>query len=197
MALVDPIEGHGLRLRCVDVSDAEFILELRRDPELTLYLPPLDIALADQQAWIARQREKDGDWYFAVERKYGGRKEGFISIYGLDPETRRAEWGRWILRPGSLAAWESEHLVHRFAFEVAGLAEVFCRTITLNDRALKNHDQMGMIRTQIIPDHFEVRSARFDAIEHVMTASRWREVATANDDQARKFARVLGAPRTA
>lgn len=195
MAVVDPLEGFGLRLRCVDVADAAFALDLRRDPELTLYLPPLEISLADQEAWIRTQRAKDGDWYFVAERRFGGQPEGFISVYGLDPVARRAEWGRWILRPGSLAAWESEFLMHRFAFDVLGLQEVFCRTITLNERALKNHDDMGMVRERTIPAHFEVRGARYDAIEHVMTAARWKDVAAANAEQARKFARVLGAPR--
>lgn len=197
MALVDPIEGFGLVLRCVEERDAQFALDLRADPELTQYLPPLTITVEQQQAWIRGQREKPGDWYFVAERRYGGQPEGFISVYAHEPDKGRAEWGRWILKPGSLAAWECEYLMHRFSFEVLGLNENYCRTITLNDRALKNHDQMGMTRTQTLAGHFELRGERFDAVEHVMTAARWAEVRDANAAQARKFARVLGAPRGA
>jgi RimJ/RimL family protein N-acetyltransferase len=101
------------------------------------------------------------------------------------------------LKPGSLAAWECEYLIHRFSFEVLGLNETYCRTITLNDRVLRSHDQMGMVRAQTLPGHFELRGEKFDAVEQVMTAARWAEVKDANAAQAKKFARVLGVPRRA
>jgi RimJ/RimL family protein N-acetyltransferase len=195
MALVDPIEGFGLVLRCVEESDAQFALDLRADPDLTQYLPSLTISVEQQEAWIRGQRERPGDWYFVAQRKFGGQPEGFISVYAFDDSTKRAEWGRWILRPGSLAAWECEYLMHKFCFEIAGLAENYCRTITLNERALSNHDRMGMVRHATLPSHFELRGEHYDAIEHVMTAERWAEVREANEAQAKKFARVLGAPR--
>jgi RimJ/RimL family protein N-acetyltransferase len=195
VALVDPVVGFGLVLRCVEERDAQIALDLRADPELTQYLPPLTVTLAQQKAWIASQRDRPGDWYFVAERKYGGQPEGFISLYALDMERNRAEWGRWILKSGSLAAWECEFLVHLFSFQILNLSENYCRTITLNERALKNHDQMGMIRYQTLPGHFELRGERYDAVEHVMTATRWAEVREANEAQARKFSRVLGAPR--
>lgn len=197
MAIADPIEGFGLVLRSVEVRDAEAALALRADPELTQYLPPLDISVEQQRTWIASQREKPGDWYFAIERRYGGGLEGFIGLYAHDPQSSHAEWGRWILKPGSLAAWESEYLLHKFSIEDVSLAENYCLTIALNDRALRNHDQLGAQRVGLKSRHFEVRGEYFDAVEHRMSAARWIEVRPAAEQQARRFARVLGAPKGA
>jgi len=196
VALVDPIEGFGLVLRCVEERDAEFALALRSDRELARYMPALAVDLAQQRAWIAKQRDTPGDWYFLIERRYGGQPEGLISLYACDRVRNRAEWGRWILKLGSLAAWESEFLLHRFAIEHLGLDEDYCFTIALNNRALALHDQMGAARASVSAGHYELDGQRHDAIEHRMTRPLWLQARAPAEAAARRFARALGAPRS-
>jgi RimJ/RimL family protein N-acetyltransferase len=122
-------EGFGHRLRPVQRQDAANILELRTDPELGRFLNPTPGGVEDQERWIEAQRARAGDYYFVIET-LGGRWEGVVSLYGI--EDTSGEWGRWILRRGSLAAPASVLLVFRFGFDELGLQRIYGRTLPQN-----------------------------------------------------------------
>ena len=96
------LAGAAFGLRPVRDDDAAFIVGLRSDPELGRWLNPTSPNVADQLAWLARYYERTGDYYFVIERLSNGAAEGLIGLY--DVEGGEAEWGRWLLKPGSLAA---------------------------------------------------------------------------------------------
>src|ERR1700733_7831815 len=118
------VEGFAFRLRPIGDRDASLVLELRGDAKRNRFLHPIPPRLDDQLAWLARYYERPGDYYFVVERRDSGAAEGVISIYDIDPLGESGEWGRWILKPGSLAAVESAWLIYRCAFEQLGLQRV-------------------------------------------------------------------------
>ncbi|RYF66077.1 MAG: N-acetyltransferase, partial [Comamonadaceae bacterium] len=105
------LRGLAFGLRPVQDSDAPLLLALRGDPTLNRYLNPTSDRLDDQLAWLQAYYERPGDFYFVVERLHDGRAEGVASIYNVDTVQKTAEWGRWILRPGSFAAPESALLI--------------------------------------------------------------------------------------
>jgi len=183
------IDGHAFRLRPVADADAAFVVELRSDPSLAAYLHAGAQTEADQRAWFAKYYDRSGDYYFVVERLGTGVREGLIALYDLDMAARTAEWGRWIMRPGSVAAVESAWLVYRAAFERLGLEAAFCRTVAENAKVVSFHDSCEIAERRVLSRHFEIGGRRLDAIEHRVTRESWPRVDARLDALSRMVAR--------
>ena len=106
------IEGAGFRLRPARLSDSEFILSLRTQPQLSRYLHPVSGRLEDQQAWMQTYFERPGDFYFVVERADSQEAVGTIALVDVEGPGGSAEWGRWILSPESMAAFREQCAPH-------------------------------------------------------------------------------------
>ena len=167
------MEGYAFRLRPITDNDAAMVIELRSNPELNRFLHAISNRIEDQLAWLARYYERKGDYYFVIERRTNGIREGVIALYDIDLATSSGEWGRWILRPGSLAAVESAYLIYRTAFELISLNSVYCRTVADNGKVLSFHDSCGITASQLLPQHFALDGHRHDAIEHRVDFGSW------------------------
>lgn len=167
------LEGYAFRLRPVEISDAALIVGLRNNPGLNRFLHASSPRVEDQVQWIANYHQRSGDYYFVVESMVDLAAEGVVSLYDIDTEAFSGEWGRWILRPGSLAAIESSWLIYRVAFEVVGLHEVFCRTVAANAAVVSFHDSCGITDRRVLHNHFELGGQRQDAIEHRVERTAW------------------------
>jgi RimJ/RimL family protein N-acetyltransferase len=130
-------EAFGHRLRPVEQRDAADVLALRTDPQLGRFLNTIAGGVKDQESWIEAQRTRADDYYFVIET-LGGRWEGVVGLYGI--EGTSGEWGRWILRRGSLAAAASVLLVMRFGFDELGLRRIYCRTLAQNVMGISFQD---------------------------------------------------------
>ncbi len=141
MVYQKPIEGKYVTLRSCTEEDAEFTLGIRQDPDFVDCFPPLDITLDQQKAWINKQREKPGDYFFVVWDKDGNRI-GTISIYGV--EGKRAESGRLAIKgTNPFQALEAQILSFRFAFGELGLECIDAYIFADNERALRFNKQFA------------------------------------------------------
>jgi RimJ/RimL family protein N-acetyltransferase len=174
LAVTKPIRGQGFSLRCVEARDAGEIVLLRTSDCLrNQHLNEISSDVADQERYIAAQRSRPFDFYFAVVSIKGDRSEGFVGLYNVDTSARTAEWGRWILREGSLASVESTSLVMDFGFDCLGMDTVYCHTLTANIRVLANHDSFGLRRAgSVMLSH---NGAQTEGVRHEMTRERWPE----------------------
>lgn len=187
------IEGPGHRLRPVHDGDAAFIAALRAHPALSRHIHAGDGDVRRQLDWLRAYYDRPGDLYWVVEPLVGapgGAAEGVISVYDVDAARREAEWGRWVLRPGSLAAVESAWLVYRAAFERIGLDAVFCRTLADNAAVVSFHDSCGIPERRVLPKAVELRGARHDVVEHRLTAAQWPAVSQRLAALAERVART-------
>lgn len=169
------IMGHHFALRPVHIGDAALIVELRSDPLRTRYLQPIAIEVAAQEAFLREYLARADDYYFVVEDRQTQRAEGLVGLYGFDGQGR-AEAGRWVLRPASLAAVESAWLVYRVAFERLGLREIVCLTLAENTHVLSFHDSSGLERRGVRPRDVQIGEIWHDRVEHVLTLQRWPAV---------------------
>jgi RimJ/RimL family protein N-acetyltransferase len=160
------------QLRPVDLDDAAFILTLRSDPVRSRYLHEVSPDVKDQVAWIERYFERAGDYYFIVEDARSGEPQGTIGLYDIAPDAKTAEWGRWIVKPDSMAALESVWLISEVAFSQLGLESIVSRTLAENPRVASFHESFGASRVRISENHF-VRGEAKSAIEHRITAAKW------------------------
>lgn len=184
------LAGHRFGLRPARMEDAAFILSLRSDPELGRWLHPTSPRLEDQKAWMAAYLRRPGDYYFVIADQRDGALVGTIGIYDVDEARAEAEWGRWLVREGSLAAVESVLLMYRIAFEQLGLNAVYSRTVAGNLSVVSFHDSLGAERARTLPDHVELGGSRHDSVEHRMDAERFGTVRSRLDALARRIAQA-------
>lgn len=167
-------EGFGYRLRPVRVDDASFIVDVRlQDLERNKFISPISADVELQKNWIRSQEAKADDFYFVIENRLTGESEGLIGLY--DMAAGRAEWGRWVLKKGSLGAVESVDLLFKIAFGSLKLQELYCRTIADNTDVVSFHDSLPEMRRGTLEKAIELRGETFDAIEHYVTPSYYRE----------------------
>lgn len=167
------LAGLAFRLRPIADADAPLVLELRGNAMRNRHIHAISQIIEDQLAWFARYYERPGDYYFVVERLDTGIPEGVISIYDIDSKAACGEWGRWIVKPGSLAAAESAWLIYRCAFEQLGLGRVYCRTVADNQPVVSFHDSCGITDRRLLPSQFEICGRHVDAVEHQVTRQAW------------------------
>jgi RimJ/RimL family protein N-acetyltransferase len=180
------LDGHAFGLRPVELADAEFIVQLRaRDPQRVRYLHPVAPDVQLQRNWIERYFEREHDYYWVVEQLEPRLPEGLLGIYDLKPADKTAEWGRWVLRPASLAAVESALLVYRAAFDLLGLEALFCFTVADNLPVISFHDSSGLSRQGLLKAHFKLGDGIYDAVKHVCTRESWPNVRNRLEPQAR------------
>ncbi|MDA5192509.1 GNAT family N-acetyltransferase [Govanella unica] len=184
------ITGFAYRLRPATVDDSAFILKLRNNPELARYINATSSCLADQELWFKAYEERSGDYYFIIENQ-DGQPEGTIGLYDLDKDHTKAEWGRWILLPGSKAATESAWLIYRIAFEQLGLDYVYCRTVADNEKVVSFHDSFGVKRQAVLPGLFELNGRSHDAIEHGVVRNDWGTISLRLKKLCERLAKLL------
>ena len=185
------IEGPAFRLRPVANGDAAFIVKLRSDPALQRWLHAGAADAPAQRDWLAAYYQRPDDFYFVIESRADGAPQGLIAVYDLDRTARSAEWGRWVLLPGSLAAVESAWLVYRFAFELLALQSLHCRTVADNQAVVSFHDSCGITERRLLPAAVELHGRRHDLVEHVVRALAWSAVETKLATLAKRTARRL------
>ncbi len=183
------VEGDAFRLRPVKLEDAQFIVDLRNDPRLSRFINRGAGDVVQQRAWLEGYFQRGGDYYFVVERRKDRTAEGLISIYDL--ENSVAEWGRWVLKPNSLAAPESAYLIYRAAFDQLQVSELYCRTLSENKAVVSFHDRCGLVRRREIPDYALIEGTAYAATEHVSYLKDWPEQFTSLREQSRKIAELI------
>lgn len=171
------VDGIGFRLRPIKIEDAAFVVEIRTaHPERTRFVHSVSPDVKRQEDWIAEYLERTGDYYWTVERRDDGSSEGVVGIYDFDPAWRRAEWGRWVLRPGSIAAVESAMLVHRAAFDHLGLEVLISNTNAENLAVVAFHKSCGIRCSGLQSDYFNINGRRCDAVRHECSRGEWPQL---------------------
>lgn len=134
MALTEDIVGKYVVLKSAGVEDAEFTLNIRRDPEFVKYLPEIKNTLEEQKTWIKKQRVLKGDYFFVVWDKKG-KRVGTVSIFDLDKEVKKA--GRLALKGNALQNIEAQYLIFKFAFCQLGIDKLWGFVYVENERAIR------------------------------------------------------------
>ena len=184
------LTGYRFSLRPVAVNDAEFIVKLRTDARPGHFLHEISSDADVQRGWIEKYLERPGDWYFTIRDIASGQREGLIGLYDYDEPSKSAEWGRWIVRPGSVAALESALLIYRTAFEVLEMDFVYSRTIKDNGAVVSFHDSCGAPRSRILEKHFELGGTVYDAVEHRVDHATWKSMQPKLEALASRLASV-------
>ena len=185
------MEGRGYRLRPVEMHDASLIIDLRTaDSERLKYVHPVSSDVSLQEKWLESYFDRQGDYYFVVERIREGNVEGLISIYDIHEgdDGLTGEWGRWVIRKGSLAAVESALLIYKTAFEILGLTSLYCITVSENSSVISFHDNCGLEVAEVMEKRFELCDGVYDGVKHICRPHQWPEIQARLEPQAQRIA---------
>jgi RimJ/RimL family protein N-acetyltransferase len=189
------IEGYGFHLRPVELTDAAFIAQMRTaDPSRVRYLHPVPPGVETQRAWLAAYFDREGDYYWVIERRATRQPEGLIGIYDVNRVAGSAEWGRWILSPGSLGAVESALLVYRAAFTRIKLDSLYCLTVVDNKQVLSFHDSCGLQRMEVLKGKYALAGGVYDAVKHQCSKSGYSALVQRLEPRAKMIAQRLCRP---
>jgi RimJ/RimL family protein N-acetyltransferase len=189
------LRGHAYEIRPVEIEDAEFMLQLRLDPELSRLIHPTSPRLEDQRQYLNSYFDRLGDYYFILVRTSSGRREGTVAVYDVDMTHGQAEWGRWVMAHDSMGAPESALLIYRAAFSVLGLNRTYCRTAVANHHVVAFHQYCGLETNTTASLKHNFGGVEYEAVEHFLTRERWPLTEKVLNDRSAAVARLLEQPR--
>ena len=184
------IEGPTVRLRYATEDDAERLLELASDPQVTRWFSwgPYQ-TLAEPQAYIRTlepRRERGELLEFVIEH----REHGVIGVTGLSElahRDRRATVGTWVAREhwGSGANPESKGLVAALAFGPLGIERLTAWANTRNGRSQLALERVGFTREGVLRGWHRHGDTQHDVVVFRLLRAEW---------EPRFVARISGEP---
>jgi len=139
------IIGKTIALRTAEITDAEFILQLRTQSDKTQFLSQVENNLAKQHAWLQAYKHKElngEEYYFVIESKTG-EELGLVRVYDL--QTDSFCWGSWLIKDGApqSTAIESALLIYEFGFGQLAYKKAHFDVRKGNDRVIAFHQRFG------------------------------------------------------
>jgi RimJ/RimL family protein N-acetyltransferase len=153
------LEGMGVTLRELRMSDSKALLALLTTEEVTRFISPPPTTLEGFErfiSWTIREREAGRYLCFAVVPEGYDTAVGLFQVRQLDPTFGTAEWGFAV---GS-AFWGSglfaagAGLVIEFAFDVIGVHRLEARAAVENGRGNSALRKVGAVKEGILRKSF-------------------------------------------
>jgi RimJ/RimL family protein N-acetyltransferase len=129
--LFSTIRETSTTLRPLTEDDLPLTLAWRNaDCNRVWFSHPGCISWEEHSAWFARYQERDNDYVWVIEHGEPSRPIGQLSLYNVDWQERRAEYGRLLIGDLSVRGKGLATLATRMCLQHAtgamGLHEVYC-----------------------------------------------------------------------
>ncbi|HSA07463.1 MAG TPA: GNAT family N-acetyltransferase [Candidatus Gastranaerophilales bacterium] len=136
--------GKTINLKEVEEKDAEFIFELRTDPELNQYLSTVGEGIEQQREFIRNYQKKTNECYFVIESKQG-EPYGLYRIYNVTEDSFVP--GSWIIKKSAPVhiGIESVLLLYEYAFHSLGLKTAKIDVRKGNNKVIAFHKRFGAV----------------------------------------------------
>lgn len=189
--------GERIRLRAVEKSDIEHVMNWVNNREITRWLPDLQLPVARlaEQAYLERvvDREHPRDRYYTVE-SLAGDYLGAAGLHGIDWVNRRAELGIIIAWPGQGYGSDTVRTLLRVAFRGLNLEKVYLRTTGSNSRAIACYRKCGFMEIGRLRQHRWLHGKWEDEVFMEIFREEWMEEGNRHEDIDRRRHQVHRAP---
>lgn len=159
-----------MRLRPVQMADAAFIVWLRNQDYVKGRVGDSAFEVVGQRKWLENYFEREGDYYFVVVT-LDEMPLGTIGLYGING--RRAEWGRYVIRPEVQAAVPAAVLSFDLAFERLGLRELLARCVSTNLGVHSLLKKYGFRQTEIKSAEATIGGQPVDMLHFILSSEDW------------------------
>ncbi len=140
MIIDSSLEGKYVSLRPVNEDDAKFIIDIRNNPLITKYLPPLNVTIDQQKQWINKQRSDSESYYFIMQNRKG-KSSGTISVY--DIHDGEGEFGRICSIGNPIANIEACILLFDYCFSEINLNKLHLWVYEDNTAVIHFDEELG------------------------------------------------------
>ena len=142
------IIGKYARLRRVELSDAEYVRQLRNSPEIVEnFIYRHFVTAVQQQRWVESVSTGDADLYFVAEEAQSGKPFGVYHLKGIDHRNQHGELGFFLDEHGrghGELAFEAACLLLDYGFGYLNLNKIFGEVLPRNKRAIRFDEGLGM-----------------------------------------------------
>lgn len=137
----ESVTGKTIILRDADISDAQFIVQLRNDAKKSRFISATSQDIDAQVSWLHKYKESNDQVYFIITDK-SGKRYGTVRIY--DQKGDSFCWGSWILSDEAPKhfAIESSLIVYKYALKI-GFKNAHFSVTKGNDSVIKFHQRFG------------------------------------------------------
>ncbi len=149
-----PIVGDRIILRLLEQNDLPLTLLWRNQDKVRKWFINTDVIQEDKHlAWFERYMKLDNDFIFVILAKdLENLPVGQISLYNINWEISRAEYGRLMIGPpiakGKGYARQATTLLLDFAFNILNLNVVFLEVKSDNKSAIAIYESAGFSITK-------------------------------------------------
>lgn len=136
------VRGKNISLREIQLSDAEFVVGLRTDPDKNKHLSSTSNDIEQQKNYISSYFNSLSDYYFIIMDR-NQNSIGTIRIYDIRGDSFC--WGSWILSKDASqsAAIESALLIYDFAFFALHYSKSHFDVRKANGKVVEFHKRFG------------------------------------------------------
>ncbi|ORU00570.1 butyryltransferase [Anaerovibrio sp. JC8] len=135
------LKGRYVQIRSITENDAQFSVEIRQDKEKNKFLHTVEANIDKQIAWIKKQQNSEGDYFFIAEA-LDGKKIGTVGIYDIKEKT--GHLGRLLMIGNPFQTFEAVLLSMEFAYNILGLEELYGDVHVDNTPSLNISEAVGM-----------------------------------------------------
>ncbi len=160
-------------LRLIQEEDVDFLLSLRLNQNLNIYLNQVNDDKEQQLHWLKNYKQRElngGDYYFVIVDEQLG-DIGLVRVYDIDYANKSFTWGSWIIREENrpkYAAIESALLVYEFAFSELNLLLAKFVVDNNNLGVIKFHNRFGAkyLFTDKVNNNFELSKTLYIQLKY-------------------------------
>jgi RimJ/RimL family protein N-acetyltransferase len=165
MEKLNKLEGEFIRLRPLQVSDAELTFQWR-NAERAKYLNAAAASVLEQLKWI--ESRPKSEYNFIIELN-NNLPVGMISLINIDHTNHHAESSRFLIGDedavkGIPAAVESMKILYELAFDVLNLVRISGTVAENNTLMIKWQKYLGMKEEGRLRKHLYKNGQYFDAV---------------------------------
>jgi len=145
---ITPLVGERVRLRLLEATDLPLTRTWRNQDHIRRWFIHSDVITPEgHRRWFESYLPRDDDFLFIIEEgRSAGRPVGQISLYNIDWERGRAEFGRLLVGEPTAArglAREATELLLGYAFDTLDLREIQLEVFAANEPALALYRSCG------------------------------------------------------
>jgi RimJ/RimL family protein N-acetyltransferase len=164
------VRGKSIFLREVTVDDAEFIVDLRTNPDKSRHLSVTSTDLRKQQDFILSYFNSRTDFYFLI-CDWEWQRLGTVRIYDICGDS--FSWGSWIVTSDAPknTAIESALLVYDYAFYSLHYSKSHFDVRKKNERVVEFHKRFGadVVREDDLNYYFQYQKESY-----IMARNKYR-----------------------
>lgn len=141
------VQGRNVKLRLVELEDAQFIVTLRNYAKSQKFLSATSSNIEAQERWMRdyKIREGKGTEFYYVIQLHDDSPVGLIRLYDLKLDIFSG--GSWIMAPGHphQIAVETVILLYDLCFDQLGYEKILLQVVKENQSVIRFHRRFGAV----------------------------------------------------